>query len=62
MKRAQIAVVLTYDAETTTLEDATKNAQGIVRDIMFGPYEYYPYAGEPWVDEEYDSDSWNKEV
>lgn len=60
MNKKQIAIVLTYDADTTTKEAALKDAEEVVASLVFSHYEYFPYAGEIWVDDRYDDmNDWN---
>ena len=57
MKRAQIAIIVTFDADVTTIEEAVKSLKAAM--CTDHPWDDgVATIEEPWIDEKYDRDSW----
>lgn len=62
MKRAQLAIVVTFDADVTTKEEAVKSLMAAMCTERPWIKGVITIIEESWIDEKYDRDSWEKEA
>jgi hypothetical protein len=64
MKRAQLAVIFTFDNDATSLAEAIDLTKDFIEyfqmGIETGKISEKLIADEPWLDDEYDRDSWKE--
>jgi len=62
-RRAQIAVVFTFNADVTTEEEAIKICEKIASNYQFTYFEYQTKVIDPpFTDAKYDRDSWHPPI